>query len=310
MKLAIPDLISPSYFPAIAAIELGLCRKQGLTVELEVISPVDAAYRALRDGTVDFVGGSSHSAASAFPDWDGVKLICAQSRGLYWFLVMRSDLGLTRGDLAGLKGCRIGAAPWVRLTLERLLAISGIDTTPGIGRDGVEIVPIPGATGTRVNYGVTAAQALAEGTLDGFWANGMGAELAVRRGIGMVMLDPRRGDGPPEGFDCTMATIATTDRLIAKAPTAAIGMARAVAEAQAMLTRQPDLATEVASHLFPPEEMALIADLIRRDAPFYDPALPESAIAGMLNFSRAMGIVSKPLAYDDVVATGVRAALT
>ena len=30
MKLAIPDLISPSYFPAAAAVELGFFKKEGL----------------------------------------------------------------------------------------------------------------------------------------------------------------------------------------------------------------------------------------------------------------------------------------
>ena len=32
MKLAVPDMISNSYFPAIAAIELGLFREQGLEI--------------------------------------------------------------------------------------------------------------------------------------------------------------------------------------------------------------------------------------------------------------------------------------
>ena len=59
MKLAVPDMISNSYFPAIAAIELGFFTKAGLDVELELIFPVDKAYAALRSGAVDFVGGSA-----------------------------------------------------------------------------------------------------------------------------------------------------------------------------------------------------------------------------------------------------------
>ena len=55
MKLAIPDLISNSYFPAVAAVELGLFAKQGLDVSLELIFPVDKSYRALRDGEIEFV---------------------------------------------------------------------------------------------------------------------------------------------------------------------------------------------------------------------------------------------------------------
>ena len=78
MKLAVPDMISNSYFPAIAAIELGFFKKEGLDVELELIFPVDKAYAALHSGAVDFVGGSAHSALAGFPEWQGVKL-----RGLF-----------------------------------------------------------------------------------------------------------------------------------------------------------------------------------------------------------------------------------
>ena len=36
MKLAVPDLISNSYFPAAAAVELGFFKQEGLDVDLEV----------------------------------------------------------------------------------------------------------------------------------------------------------------------------------------------------------------------------------------------------------------------------------
>ena len=81
MKLAVPDMISNSYFPAIAAIELGLFEQEGLDVALEMIFPVDKCYAALRDGTVDFVGGSAHSALSAFPQWQGAKLLVRAGPG-------------------------------------------------------------------------------------------------------------------------------------------------------------------------------------------------------------------------------------
>src|ERR1700675_655085 len=171
MKLAIPDMISNSYFPAIAAIELGFFKQEGLDVELELIFPVDKAYEALRDGAVDLVGGSAHSALAAFPQWQGVKLLCAQAQGMYWFLVMHKDLGARRGELDVVKGKRIGAAPWVDLGLRQLLIAAGFD----LARDDIKIAPVPGALAAGVNFGVTAAKALEERKIDGFWANGMGA---------------------------------------------------------------------------------------------------------------------------------------
>src|ERR1700741_2541864 len=115
IKPAVPEMISNSYFPALAAAELGFFRDEGLDVAVELIFPVDRAYMALRDGAVDFVGGSAHSALAAFPNWQGAKLLCAQAQGMYWFLVMRADLDARRGNLDIVKGRKIGAAPWVEM---------------------------------------------------------------------------------------------------------------------------------------------------------------------------------------------------
>src|SRR6201987_3941484 len=226
MKLAVPDMISNSYFPAEAAVELGFFKAEGLDVALELIFPVDKAYAALRDGAVDFVGGSAHSALAAFPDFRGVKLICAQAQGMYWFLVMHADLKARRGDVAAVKGRRIGAAPWVDKGLRGLLAEAGID----IARDRGNIAPVPGAAGAGTNFGLTAAKALEERKIDGFWANGMGADVAVRRGVGTIVLDVRRGDGPKPAFDYTFASVAATDALIARTPDTAAAAVRAVGQ--------------------------------------------------------------------------------
>jgi len=67
MKLALPDMISNSYFPAMAAVELGFFANEGIDVTLELLSPADKAYSALADGEVDFVGAEAHAALSVFP---------------------------------------------------------------------------------------------------------------------------------------------------------------------------------------------------------------------------------------------------
>ena len=50
MKIAVPDLISNSYFPAIAAAELGFFQDEGLDVQLDLVFPVPQTMAALRDG--------------------------------------------------------------------------------------------------------------------------------------------------------------------------------------------------------------------------------------------------------------------
>jgi NitT/TauT family transport system substrate-binding protein len=298
MKLAIPDMISNSYFPAIAAAELGFFKQEGLDVEVELLFPVDKAYAALRDGVVDFVGGSAHSALAAFPEWQGVKLICAQAQGMYWFLVMHQELGVKRGDIAGVKGRSIGAAPWVEMGLRGLLITAGIDLV----RDAVKIAPVPGAHAAGVNFGVTAARALEERKIDGFWANGMGAEVAVRRGIGTVVLDIRRGDGPKACFNYTMASIAATDRLIERSPAITAAAVRAIVKTQAALKNDVSLTTGIGRKLFPPAEAELIAELIRRDLPYYDAKITPESVAGMNCFARDIGILKGEVPYEHVVA--------
>ena len=299
MKLAVPDLISNSYFPAVAAVEMGFFKAQGLDVELQMIFPVDAAYRALRDGIVDFVGGSAHSALSAFPEWHGVKLLCAQAQGMYWFLVMHADFGAKQGELEVVKGRSIGAAPWVDMGLRGLLAAAGID----VERDRVKIAPVPGAQGAGINFGVTAAKRLEERTIDGFWANGMGAEVAVRRGVGTIVLDVRRGDGPESAFDFTFSAVATTDTLISRSPEAAAAAVRAIAATQVALRERPDRATEVGRRVFPPDEAELVAELIRRDVPYYDPSITPKTVEHMNRFARSMGILKGDVSFEEVVAT-------
>ena len=45
MRIAVPDLISNSYFPAIAALELGFFESEGLDAELELVFPVPRTWR-------------------------------------------------------------------------------------------------------------------------------------------------------------------------------------------------------------------------------------------------------------------------
>src|SRR5215469_16290280 len=212
---------------------------------------------------------------------------------------MHADLNVKRGDLGAVKGRKIGAAPWVEMGLRALLIEAGIDPE----RNGVEIAPVPGAVGSGINFGVTAAKALEERKLDGFWANGMGAEVAVRRGVGTVVLDVRRGDGPRGCFDYTFSALATSQRLLDENPEAAAAAVRALVATQLALAVDPGRATQVGRKRFPIEEAALIAELIRRDVPYYSASITRGAISGMCAFARSLGLLSGEPRYEDLVAT-------
>jgi hypothetical protein len=62
-------------------------------------------------------------------------------------------------------------------------------------------------------------------------------------------------------------------------------------------------ATEVGKKRFPPSEAELIAELIRRDLPYYDPIITEETVTHMNRFAQDIGLLSAPVPYDQVVAT-------
>ena len=291
IRVAIPDLISPSYFPAIAAVEMGFL--PGATLEL--LYPVTKTYEELREGRLDFVGGASHAPLYAFKDWQGCRLLCALAQHMYWFLVVDKKLNARRGDLNVVKGRRIGAAPGPVDGLKQILKRAGITD--------VQVGPVPGAIGDKASFGLMAARALQEGKLDGFWANGMGMEVAVREGFGAVLLDARR-DGTAEMKGYTFPALACTEKTIRERPDVARAAINAVKQAQRALKEDPNRATAIGRKLFPPQEASLIAELIRRDAPFYDPAIAPATVASMNQFARDLGILSRDVSCAEVVWNG------
>jgi ABC-type nitrate/sulfonate/bicarbonate transport system substrate-binding protein len=257
----------------------------------------------LRDGTLHFFGGPAYATTRAFPGWKGAKLLCALSQYSYWFMGIRADLKVRRGDLDALKGLRISSSTeGPGLGLLYLLAQSGID----LGRDKVQVVPVPSSGKNDQWRGRSGADAIEQGIADAFWGNGMRIAIAEKRGVGKLHLDLRRGDGPPGARWYNFAALATTDRLIAEQPETAAGAVRAIRKAQKALQADPSLATPIAQRLFPPEEASLIAGLIARDAPFYDAKIATEAVDGLNKFAGASGLVATAVAYDQLVASQFR----
>lgn len=299
MKILIPDLVSNSYFPAIAAVELGFFREEGLDMTLEHVYPVTKCLELMGDEACDFVVGTAHAVPQVFPEYRGAKLVAAVAQHMYWFLVVRSDLAVARGDLNGIKGLRIGAAPLVDQGLRSLLAAADID----IDKDDVQIGPVPGAAAAGVSFGVQAAKALEDGLLDGFWANGIGAEIAVRNGVGNLVLDVRRGEGPSVARDFTFAAFIAPDRLIEGDPATVAAAVRAMVKVQRALVAHPERATQVAQKWFPAQEASMIDQVLRRDLPYYDPVISETVVASVHQFLQDLGLMPGPVPYERAVAT-------
>ena len=77
---------------------------------------------------------------------------------------------------------------------------------------------------------------------------------------------------------------------------------RAIRNTHAALKNDLSLATAIGRKLFPPDEAELIAELIRRDLPYYDPSITPEFVAGINGFARDLGILSGDVPYECVVA--------
>jgi NitT/TauT family transport system substrate-binding protein len=246
LRLAVPDMVSNTYFPVLAAADLGFFHDEGVDASVELRAPPSKSIAALREGELDFVADAAHGTLSAFPGWRGAKLLAAVRQHLPWLLIVRSELRATRGDLNVVKGLRIGAAPGPDIALKRLLVAAGIEPD----RDGVQIVSMSEAADSHsVSFGVTAAQALAEGRLEGMWVNGLAAAAVLQRGVGTLLLDVWRGDGPSDARDYTFASLETTDQFLAEREGEAAAVIRALVSAQRALQEDPSRATEVGLRL-------------------------------------------------------------
>src|SRR5947208_14328201 len=295
MRITVADSISPSYFVAIAAVQLGFFREEGVDMEF-VFTPADPS-QALRDGVVDFYGGSPYAGLHRFPGWRGGAVLCALSQYTYWFLAVRSDIKCERGDVSAVKGLRVSASVLPGLTLKRVLEEAGID----LKRDNVRIVPSPQRTSQ--NWAWDGVDAIEQGVSDGYWGNGLRADLGVKRGIAKILLDVRRGDGPPAARHWTFPALATTERLVKEHPDIAAGAVRAIVKTQQALRADPQLATRAAQRLFPAEEASLIAYEVARDAPFYNPTISEEMVAHISRFAREIGALEGEVRYGELLAT-------
>jgi len=296
-RLMVADYDSPSYFVATAAVKLGFFKQQGLDVEFIAEYGARHGPERLRDGSIHFFGGPAFAATRAFPGWKGVKLVAALAQYSYWFMGLRKDIDIPRGDLKALKGLRIASSfAFPRTALRHMLVEAGID----MDHDEVLIVDSPPSQGE--SHSRDGINALQHNVAEGFWGNGMRLALAEKAGIAKLHLDLRRGDGP--AGDPGRVPVVPGHRETARHPRRhgrpALGEDARVA---VRLEEPPrNLATKVGNELFPGEEAEVISTLVARDAPYYDATITPEAVEGLSKFALTNGLLDSPLRYQQIVA--------
>lgn len=291
------DLDLPSYFVGSAAVALGFFKSEGIDAELV---HGESGPRDMRDGKVHFAACSTYSPTGAFPAWKGLRILCALAQYSYWFLAVRKDLNVTKGDLNALKGLKISvSAGFPSFGLRHLIDEAGLD----LQRDNITLMPQkPGASGPDFR-GRWGADAITNSGADAFWGNGMRVAVGEKLGVAKVHLDLRRSDGPPGARFYNFPMLATTTEVIEQHPNIAAAAIWAIVKTQKALRADPSLAAQVGKALFPAEEADLIETLIARDAPFYEASVTKEAISGVVNLGLRQKMLAAPVAYDDLVAT-------
>ena len=108
---------------------------------------------------------------------------------------------------------------------------------------------------------------------------------------------------PKQAFNYTMPALITSDAVIARDAQAVAGAVRAIVNTQKALVADVSLATKVGRKLFPAAEAELIAEVVRRDLPYYDAAISPEFVRGMTDFERHVGLLRGDVSYEQVVAT-------
>jgi ABC-type nitrate/sulfonate/bicarbonate transport system substrate-binding protein len=103
-----------------------------------------------------------------------------------------------------------------------------------------------------------------------------------------------------------MASIAARESMVAEEPERAAAVVRSIVNTQKALREDPTLATRVGRVHFPPAEAELIAELIRRDLPYYDARITPEFIQGMNRFTTDLGLLERDVPYESIVAAGMQ----
>jgi len=82
----------------------------------------------------------------------------------------------------------------------------------------------------------------------------------LRKGIGTLVIDARRGDGPPGSAHYTFPAFVTTHKKIEEEPHQVAAAVRAIVSAQQALKQDPSLSAKACNKHFPAAEAGIIAN--------------------------------------------------
>lgn len=218
------------------------------------------------------------------------RVIANNRRGPTIALLVRSDLDIRKGDLAALKGLRIGVSSAGSFTdqyLRLLLAESGLSPD----RD-VTILPIGNFTNQLA--------AMQSRKIDAQMSWAPGITILEQANAAKLFLDPRVGEGPQRLVGMVGLVVASPEKYVAENREAVRRVTRALAKAARDLQNVATFSEAVRA-----ENPNLDASVIRAMAPAeaagYTPELTPRHVATINEVYRASGLLKTEVPYDAVV---------
>ncbi len=289
--------------------DAGLFRKHCLNATLVPVNTGSAGMAQLQAGSLQFSDTSFDNVVIARSKGLPVKVVVGESSGVPYAIVGRKALALPGADagypdaLKSLAGKRLGAfglgsgSEWF---FRMLLRGAGVDDKA------VTFVAV-GSTPTQL-------AALENGAIDAVIMADPAQDIAVRSGIGQILVDSRKpGVGPKATVALTgtfMVKVAS-DALIAEKPEMVARFVAANKDAEAW-ARDPANFAELVKLMKAraplgkdvPDADSLATELVRQYIGFAAATVSRSSIAAWNEFEVTAGNVTKPVPFEELVWSG------
>ena len=169
----------------------------------------------------------------------------------------------------------------------------------------MNIVHLPGFEGRKVSFGVYAACGLSRGRSPASGPTPWAAPPQCRSGSARSTWTCGGATIPAEVRYCTFAGLRATDDFIEREPGQATAV-RVIVKVLKALRADPSRAAQVEEGPIPKDRAELITGIVERNAPFYEPAISEKAVAKLNAFAQSVGYLPGPVAYEQVAAVQFR----
>jgi NitT/TauT family transport system substrate-binding protein len=285
-----------SFSPMFVAKELGYFDAEGIDAEILETKGGNATTAAMLGGSADVISTGFASPLTLANQGKSVKALVGLEMTSVYAFVVKPDMNVPKDDIkalvAALKGKRLGVAS---LGSGADTVATGVLAEQGVGTGGV----IKVATGT----GGPAVAALKAGGVDAMITYEPDLTQILKAGAGKIALDLRSTKSDTAYGRLPATTIQATNEWIQKNPELAAGVVKAIVRANKTLQNDPETSVKVLSKLYEGTDPADVKSMYEGERASFRSEIPKDQYDAAHSIYMQQNVITKPVAYEDVVAT-------